>query len=51
MTYTREGGFRWPLLARLTNGRYGLGRWTQKEVDDLWDRANKSWLELNKYFD
>lgn len=34
-----KGGFRWPWLARVTNGRFGLGRWTQEEVDGIWERA------------
>lgn len=35
----RPGGFRWPLLARATNGRWGLGRWTQAELDRIHAQA------------
>jgi hypothetical protein len=38
----REGGFRFPPLARLTNGRYGLGRWTKAESDDIHKSARDS---------
>lgn len=37
----REGGFRIPALARLTNGRYGAGRWTQAETDAIHKAAAK----------
>lgn len=39
--WTCAGGLRWPLLARLTHGRLGLGRWTQAEVDEVWARATE----------
>jgi len=31
--WTREGGLRLRWLARLTKGRFGLGRWTRAEVE------------------
>lgn len=41
----REGGFRWPWLARTTNGRWGLGRWTQPEIDRIKAKAAE-WARL-----
>ena len=35
LRWWRPGGFRWPWLARRTNGRCGLGRWTEGEVDRI----------------
>lgn len=42
----REGGFRWPWLARKTGGKVGLGRLTQAEVDRINARAAQMAAEI-----
>lgn len=37
----RPGGFREPVLAWLTGGRWGLGRWTAEEVDRIRAKATE----------
>lgn len=51
MRYSREGGFRWNWLARLTNGRLGLGKWTQAEVDSINERAEQDYREMKDLFE
>jgi hypothetical protein len=45
----RPGGFRWPWLARRTDGRFGLGRWTQAELDDIWRRARDDAARMERW--
>ena len=48
LRWWRPGGFRLRWLSRLTNGRLGMGRWTQAEVDAIRVRAKARVEQLRR---